>query len=134
VPILHIGSNLVAKKAAGEAKKKKPSFEQSLERLETLVHDLEHGQVGLAESLASYEEGVKLLKECHQLLQKAERRIELLSGVDADGQPIGQPLDEDADQSLEEKAASRGRRRSQPPAGKTVTEGESDMDVPGGLF
>ncbi|MCH8044570.1 MAG: exodeoxyribonuclease VII small subunit [Planctomycetes bacterium] len=127
----------MANKSSGETKKKKnkkPSFEQSLERLETLVHDLEHGQVGLAESLASYEEGVKLLKECHQLLEKAERRIELLSGVDADGNPIVQPLDEDADASLEEKAASRSRRRSQPRPSQADTEPDSDMDVPGGLF
>ena len=126
----------MANKSSGETKKKnkKPSFEQSLERLETLVHDLEHGQVGLAESLASYEEGVKLLKECHQLLANAERRIELLSGVDADGNPIVQPLDEDADASLEEKAASRSRRRSQPRPSQADTEPDSDMDVPGGLF
>ena len=129
----------MAKKTAGETKSKKPSFQQSLERLETLVHDLEHGQVGLAESLASYEEGVKLLKECHQLLEKAERRIELLSGVDADGNPIVQPLDEDAAASLEEKAASRSRHRSQPRPTQADTEADSDipntdMDVPGGLF
>ena len=124
----------MAKKTSGETKNKKPSFEQSLQRLETLVHDLEHGQVGLAESLASYEEGVKLLKECHQLLEKAERRIELLSGLDADGQPITQPLDDGADAPLEEKAASRSRRRSQPRPTQADTEPDSDMDVPGGLF
>ena len=129
----------MAKKTSGEAKNKKPSFEQSLQRLETLVHDLEHGQMGLAESLAAYEEGVKLLKECFQLLEKAERRIELLSGVDADGQPIVRPLDEDAGASLEEKSASRSRRRSQPRPTQADTEHDSDMpntdmDVPGGLF
>ena len=124
----------MAKKNTGETKNKNPSFEQSLERLETLVHDLEHPQVGLAESLSSYEEGVKLLKECHQFLEQAERRIELLSGVDADGNPIVQPLDEDSGASLEEKAASPGRRRSQPRPTQADTEPDSDMDVPGGLF
>ena len=46
-----------------------PSFEQALASLEQIVHDLEEGRLGLAESLARYEEGVKLLKQCHGLLE-----------------------------------------------------------------
>ena len=42
---------------------------------------------GLNESLERYEEGVKLLRQSYELLQRAERRIELLSGVDAEGNP-----------------------------------------------
>ena len=87
-----------------------PSFEESLARLEAIVGELEEGRVGLAEALAGYEEGVKLLRRCHAMLQKAERRIELLGGVDADGVPICSPLN-DASLSLEEKAAQRSRRR-----------------------
>jgi exodeoxyribonuclease VII small subunit len=107
-------------------------FEQSLEKLEAIVHDLEDGQIPLSESLARYEQGVKLLRQCSSLLQRAERKIELLSGVDADGQPISQPLD-DEDASLQEKAQSRGRRRTrtEKSAPKSDTD---DMDVPGGLF
>ena len=89
----------------------KPSFEDALTRLEAIVRELEEGRVGLAEALSRYEEGVGLLRVCHGLLERAERRIELLAGVDAEGNPIVAPFD-DAALTLEEKAAQRGRRRS----------------------
>jgi exodeoxyribonuclease VII small subunit len=87
------------------------SFEHALGQLEEIVHELEEGTVGLADSLARYERGVKLLRQCYGLLERAERQIELLTGLDAHGQPITAPLD-DARQSLEEKAQARSRRRS----------------------
>jgi len=89
------------------------TFEQALAAIESIVHELEEGQLGLEESLSRYERGAKLLRQCHEQLQRAERRIELLTGVDADGLPICQPLDEAA-APLEEKARQRSRRRSAP--------------------
>jgi exodeoxyribonuclease VII small subunit len=62
-----------------------PSFEASLAHLEAAVHDLEEGQLGLSDALARYEESVKHLRRCYQLLEAAEQRIELLSGVTEDG-------------------------------------------------
>ena len=41
--------------------------------------------MGLSESLAQYETGIGYLKYCYGQLREAERRIELLSGVDEDG-------------------------------------------------
>jgi exodeoxyribonuclease VII small subunit len=70
-----------------------PTFEEALQRLEQIVHELEEGQIGLDEALARYEEGVHVLRRCHDLLEGAQRRIELLSGVDAEGNPVTQPLD-----------------------------------------
>ena len=104
----------MGKKKISKLKEKKaaPSFEEALEQLETIVHDLEEGQVGLEESLARYESGVKLLRHCYNLLGRAERRIELLSQVDEQGNPITEPFDEEEDETLSEKAASRSRRRS----------------------
>jgi exodeoxyribonuclease VII small subunit len=61
------------------------SFELSLAELEAIVHDLEEGQLGLAESLARYEQGVKHLRQCFDLLEQAERKIDLLTGVAEDG-------------------------------------------------
>lgn len=87
------------------------TFEQALAAIESIVHELEEGQLGLEESLTRYERGAKLLRQCHEQLQRAERRIELLTGVDADGRPICVPLDEAA-APLEEKARQRSRRRS----------------------
>ena len=106
----------MAKKAAHKASSDHPSFEEALGRLEAIVEELETGEIGLDEALGRYEQGVQLLRTCHDLLGRAERRIELLSGVDAEGNPICTPLDDDAE-SLEEKSLSRSRRRSAPEAG-----------------
>ncbi len=111
-----------------------PTFEEALAELERIVRDLEEGDTGLNEALARYEQGVKLLRHCHDLLEKAERKIELLSGVDAQGQPIAQPFDDQA-LSLDEKAQSRGRRRTASPRPEhSPGSGETDLDETGGLF
>jgi exodeoxyribonuclease VII small subunit len=70
-----------------------PTFEDALLRLDEIVHQLEDGELGLEASLARYEEGVKHLKACYQALEQAERRVELLTGVDADGNPVVQAFD-----------------------------------------
>lgn len=93
-----------------------PTFEQSLLRLEQLVRELEDGSLGLSDSLARYEEGIRCLKQCQQALERAERKVELLTGVDADGNPVTQPFDEQ-DMTLEEKAQSRSQRRSKSKSG-----------------
>ncbi len=90
------------------------TFEQGLADLEAIVHRLEEGEAPLAQALADYEEGVGLLKHCFELLETAERRIELLRGLDANGEPTTEPFD-DAALSLEEKADARGKRRSRGP-------------------
>ena len=92
-----------------------PSFEASLASLEQIVHDLEEGKLGLNEALGRYEEGVRLLRRCYGLLERAERRIELLSGIDAEGNPITQPFADPAAGSLEKKGEGRSRRRTAPP-------------------
>jgi exodeoxyribonuclease VII small subunit len=112
------------------------SFEESLEALEKIVADLESGKLGLSDALARYEEGVKHLKSCQQLLERAERKIELLSGVDADGNPITQPFDESDVDSLEAKAAARGQRRTTVTKATAVrvTMRDNDIDDPNRLF
>ena len=73
-----------------------PSFEQTLGRLEEIVHLLEEGEIGLDEALARYEEGVGLLRKAYELLDKAQRRISLLSGLDSEGNPILRPMEDAA--------------------------------------
>ena len=87
----------------------KPNFEESLTRLEDIVLRLEAGKISLDESLVLYEQGVGLLRECHELLEGARRRIEVLVGVGEDGVPTTRGMD-DSEISLEEKAKTRGRR------------------------
>ena len=87
------------------------TFETALVRLEKIVQSLEQGNLSLDESLKLYEEGVGRLKRCYQQLDIAEQKIELLTGVTANGEPVSEAFDEKA-MSLEEKQAKRSRRRS----------------------
>jgi len=61
-----------------EKKAKKPTFEEALEELETIAQKLESGELTLDESIQYYEKGVALAKFCHQKLEEAERKIEIL--------------------------------------------------------
>lgn len=56
----------------------KLSFEAALGQLETIVESMESGDVPLAELLAKFEEGTKLLKVCEARLKDAELKIEQL--------------------------------------------------------
>ena len=73
--------------AKKKAKQKQPqlTFEQSLEALQQVVEELEDGNLTLTESLEKYEFGIKQLKSCHSLLREAEGKIELLVGLDEQG-------------------------------------------------
>ncbi len=55
-----------------------PTFEQALERLEGIVHQLEAGDLELEAALAAFEKGVALTRRCAGQLDDAERRIEQL--------------------------------------------------------
>ena len=48
------------------------TFEQALEELETLVKELENGEIELNEAVKKYNDGMKLSKYCHDLLKDAE--------------------------------------------------------------
>jgi exodeoxyribonuclease VII small subunit len=89
-----------------------PSFEESLEQLEQIVGKLEGGKLGLADSLSAYEQGVTRLNGCYQMLATAERRIELVQAVDADGKAKTKPFADDDASDLTEKSAARSRRRT----------------------
>jgi exodeoxyribonuclease VII small subunit len=55
------------------------SFEKMMERLEQLVAHLERGDLSLEESIRSFEEGIKLVKQCTAVLGQAEKRIQRLT-------------------------------------------------------
>lgn len=55
-----------------------PSFEDALAQLESIVEAMEAGDVPLADLLAKFEDGNKLLKVCESRLKDAEMKIELL--------------------------------------------------------
>jgi Exonuclease VII small subunit len=74
-----------------------PSFEQMLDRLSQIVRVLEDGKLGIDESLAIYEEGVRLLRDGRARLTDVQRRVELLTGVDENGVSLTAPFDEPDD-------------------------------------
>lgn len=59
--------------------KKKPSFESQIAALEEIVGQLEKGDLSLDESLTQFEKGVKLTKECQNILNEAEQKVMILS-------------------------------------------------------
>lgn len=94
------------------------SFESAVAALEKVVRELEEGQIGLSDALTRYERGVKLLGQCQGILERAERRIELLTGVDGAGRPRTEPLD-DTQSGTEQKQQGRRLRRGGPASEQT---------------
>jgi|GEM_PF-443026 len=54
-------------------------FEQSLQKLEQIVKQMEQGDPSLEHALSQFEEGVKLTKQCQKALSQAELKIQQLT-------------------------------------------------------
>ena len=70
---------------------RKQSFEASLAELETIIQDLERGELPLDKMMEQYEKGVKALALCRRILDDAEKRIEILVKAQ-DGQLKPEPF------------------------------------------
>jgi len=103
---------MAKKKKEGSAEEQdQPSFEQSLEQLQSVVRELESGQLTLEQSLARYERGVASLRRCYSTLQSAEQRIRMLVELDESGRAVTRnfaheashsaPVDEDDEDEWE---------------------------------
>ena len=57
---------------------KNKSFEELMATLENLVQSLEKGDLNLDESVAKFEEGMAISKECNKMLENSEKRISIL--------------------------------------------------------
>ena len=114
-----------------EAADSGPSFEEALERLETIVEELEAGSLSLEESIAHYEEGIRLSRRLTQTLDQAEKRIErLIESEEPGGVPRTEPMefDERSNDAPAEPQA-QGRAPAGPSArvsGRAPTIPESD--------
>ncbi|HEX7287081.1 MAG TPA: exodeoxyribonuclease VII small subunit [Candidatus Angelobacter sp.] len=71
-----------------------PKFEESLERLEKIVDELEKGNVPLEQALKLFEEGMQLSSSCRKELEEAEGKVEILLKQNGKLQP--EPLDQAA--------------------------------------
>jgi exodeoxyribonuclease VII small subunit len=76
-----------------EAEPQGSSFEEATRRLAQIVAELEGGDLPLDRSLALFEEGVRLARSAEERLDRAERRVEELLGIDAKGAPIVRELE-----------------------------------------
>ena len=106
-----------------------PDFETALSELEQIVQQLEAGSIGLEQSLARFEEGIGLLRRCYETLENAEQRIELLTGFDADGNPVTTRVElsvtvEQTEVARETRPAPRQRSVEQ----RLVADGEDNCD------
>jgi exodeoxyribonuclease VII small subunit len=55
------------------------AFEQALNELESVVAGMERGEQSLDESLAAYERGIALYRQCQQALEQAEQRVTVVN-------------------------------------------------------
>lgn len=55
-------------------------FDERLARLESIVVELERGELSLEPAIARYQEGIGLLKDCHGILAGYRQRVEELTG------------------------------------------------------
>ncbi|MBQ1622277.1 MAG: exodeoxyribonuclease VII small subunit [Selenomonas sp.] len=78
-------------------RKKEPSFEESLARLEQIVGEMEQGELNLQDLVLRYSEGVTLANQCTQSLSRAEKAMDLLL-QDKDGEAMTTPLEIEKEQ------------------------------------
>ncbi|OQX34526.1 MAG: exodeoxyribonuclease VII small subunit [Oceanospirillales bacterium LUC14_002_19_P2] len=72
------------------------AFEKSLSELETLVEKMESGDLTLEQSLAAFEQGIGLTRECQKALDDAEQKVRIL--VEKNGQLESRPFESDVDE------------------------------------
>jgi exodeoxyribonuclease VII small subunit len=114
----------MAKKTDADAAQ--PGFEEALERLETIVDELESGSLTLEDSIARYEEGMKLSRTLSATLDAAEKRIERL--VEGAGGPETEPADLEDDSAPAAPAAPAAPK----PARAAVAKRPAPDDDPSG--
>jgi len=54
------------------------TFEENLKELETIVAELEKGELTLEDAISKFEKGIKVSKECNSKLEDAEKKINIL--------------------------------------------------------
>jgi exodeoxyribonuclease VII small subunit len=77
---------------AADAVVTEQTFESALDRLGTIVERLEEGDLPLEESLSLFEEGIRLSRASQAKLDAAEKKVEKLLAVDADGRARTEPF------------------------------------------
>tara|TARA_B100000767_G_scaffold209950_1_gene196945 strand:- start:776 stop:1021 length:246 start_codon:yes stop_codon:yes gene_type:complete len=71
------------------------NFEDSLAELETLVQQMEQGDLTLEDSLAAFERGISLTRGCQSALAQAEQKVNVLM-QDSQGKVVEQPFSKES--------------------------------------
>ena len=74
------------------AEEKRFGFEAGLKRLEEIVRALEQGDASLSDSMALFEEGAGLVRQCETMLDEAEQQVVRLR-KGPDGAPVELPFE-----------------------------------------
>jgi len=74
------------------AKKQDISFEAAIQELESIVRQLEEGNVSLDDSLRLFEQGVKYARICRTKLEQYEAKIDIL--LEKEGQSVVEPFEQ----------------------------------------
>jgi exodeoxyribonuclease VII small subunit len=77
----------VARKATKKTEQL-PDFEAALAELEDLVELMETGDITLEESLAHFERGIKLTRQCQEALKTAEQKVQILMRDQGEPEPL----------------------------------------------
>ncbi len=77
-------------------KRKTETFEEAMKRLEEIVEKLEKGDLPLEEAMAAFSEGVGLVRFCHEKLEEAEKKVQMLIQGE-DGRWVATPFDTSAE-------------------------------------
>ena len=88
---------------------KKPSFEISLKELEEIVELLEKGDLTLDETLAKYEKGIRIYKQCYKILENTEKKINVLL-KNADGESYTEEFNIEKTQDTTLQSLENNRR------------------------
>lgn len=115
---------IMAKRKTTEENNDDVTLEAAMSELAEIVARMESGQATLDDSLAQFERGMQLLRSCHQKLDAASQKIEILTRMSSDGAETA-PFDA---RSTLQKEASQTEKRRKP------TTNENDDDDPGLLF
>ncbi|QGJ69091.1 Hypothetical protein PBC10988_7570 [Planctomycetales bacterium 10988] len=95
--------------------------------MEEIAEALEQGELSVSDSMSAFEEGCRLLAECQTFLEEAQRKIEILTGFDAQGQPIVEDFEVSSEKSEKTEVSSRkssSSARSKTPRSKSSNSKE----------
>ena len=92
----------------GPSSQEAPSFEEAYARLAETVHALETGGLTLEEATGLYEEGMRLVQVCNQLLSKAELRVTQLRDIHFQRPGPDPEPDPDEDEPDEDESGDHG--------------------------